>query len=78
MEFVFLGIFTVELILRLIVSGPKKFFSYQNDDFSWYLWRFENWEVYLVGKNRWKKQVLQGGNKTAVCEDNNGPMVKIV
>ena len=37
MEFVFLGIFTVELILRLIVSGPKKFFSYQNDDFSWYL-----------------------------------------
>lgn len=35
MEFVFLGIFTVELALRLIVSGPKKFFSYNNDDFSW-------------------------------------------
>lgn len=40
MEFVFLGIFTVELILRLIVSGPKKFFSYQNDDFSWNLFDF--------------------------------------
>eukprot|EP00438_Fugacium_kawagutii_P032221 Skav231681 [mRNA] locus=scaffold597:606103:613424:+ [translate_table: standard] len=35
LEFVFLGIFTLELALRLIVSGPKKFFSYNNDDFSW-------------------------------------------
>ncbi|CAK8986357.1 unnamed protein product [Durusdinium trenchii] len=35
LEFVFLGIFTVELILRLIVSGPKKFFSYTTEDFSW-------------------------------------------
>lgn len=40
MEFVFLGIFTVELVLRLIVSGPKKFFSYNNDDFSWNLFDF--------------------------------------
>ena len=45
MEFVFLGIFTVELILRLIVSGPKKFFSYQNDDFSWYL----GWPLFFLG-----------------------------
>lgn len=40
LEFVFLGIFTVELILRLIVSGPKKFFSYTTEDFSWNLFDF--------------------------------------
>ena len=34
MEFVFLGIFTIELLMRVFVCG-KKFFSYTTEDFSW-------------------------------------------
>ena len=35
LEISFLGIFTVELLLRILVSGPAKFFAYANEDFSW-------------------------------------------
>ncbi|CAE7309846.1 CACNA1C [Symbiodinium pilosum] len=40
LEISFLGIFTVELLLRILVSGPAKFFAYANEDFSWNLFDF--------------------------------------
>ncbi|CAJ1432576.1 unnamed protein product, partial [Effrenium voratum] len=39
MEFVFLGIFTIELLMRVFVCG-KKFFSYTTEDFSWNVFDF--------------------------------------
>ena len=35
MEIAFLCIFAIELLLRILVSGPAKFFAYANEDFSW-------------------------------------------
>ena len=35
LEIAFLGIFSIELLLRILVSGPTKFFAYANEDFSW-------------------------------------------
>jgi len=40
LEIAFLGIFSVELLLRILVSGPTKFFAYANEDFSWNLFDF--------------------------------------
>ncbi|CAE7832942.1 CACNA1E [Symbiodinium sp. CCMP2592] len=40
LEIAFLGIFSIELLLRIVVSGPTKFFAYANEDFSWNLFDF--------------------------------------
>ncbi|CAE7209994.1 Cacna1e [Symbiodinium natans] len=40
MEIAFLCIFAIELLLRILVSGPAKFFAYANEDFSWNLFDF--------------------------------------